>query len=97
MDVFSEPQANVLPPHRKYGLEINLKRGTIPPWGRIYPMSALKNTAMKQDVKAYVENGFIKHSRSKAAAPCMFVKRDGGKLRLLIDYRQLNAVTVKSR
>ena len=32
-----------------------------------------------------------------AAAPCMFVKRDGDKLRLVIDYRQLNAVTVKNR
>ena len=73
MDVFSEPQANVLPPHRKYDLEINLKRGTTPPWGRIYPMFALENTAMKEYVKAYLENGFIKHSRSEAAAPCMFV------------------------
>ena len=60
-------------------------------------MSALENTAVKEYVKAYLANGFIRHSRSKAAAPCMFVKRDGGKLRLLIDYRQLNAVTVKNR
>ena len=60
-------------------------------------MSALENTAMKAYVKAYLTNGFIKHSRSEAVAPCMFVKRDGGKLRLVIDYRQLNAVTVKNR
>ena len=32
LDVFSEPHANVLPPHRKYDLEINLKPGAVPPW-----------------------------------------------------------------
>ena len=41
-------------------------------------MFALENTAMKEYVKAYMANGFIRHSRSEAAAPCMFVKRDGG-------------------
>ena len=52
---------------------------------------------MKEYVKAYLANGFIKHSRFEAATPCMFVKRDGGKLRPVIDYRQLNAVTIKNR
>ena len=95
--MFSEPQANVLPPHRKYDLEIPLKPGAMPPWGPIYPLSAPENVAMKEYIKAYMANGFIRHSRSEAAAPCMFVKRDDGKLRLVIDYRMLNAVTVKNR
>ena len=60
-------------------------------------MSALENTAMKEYVKDYLANGFITHSRFEAAAPCMFVMRDDGKLRLVIDYRQLNAVMVKIR
>ena len=60
-------------------------------------MCALENIAMKEYVKAYLANGFIRHSRSEAVVPCMFVKRDGGKLRLVIDYRQLNAVTMKNR
>ena len=59
--------------------------------------STLENTAIKEYGKAFLANGFIKHSRFEAAAPCMFVKRDGGKLRLVIDYRQLNAVMVKNR
>ena len=60
-------------------------------------MFALENTAMKEYVKAYLANGFITHSRFEAAAPCMFVKRDDGKLRLVIDYRRLYAVTMKNR
>ena len=97
LDVFSEPQANVLPPHRKYDLEIPLKPGAVLPWGPIYPLSAPESIAMKEFITANLKNGFIRHSRSEAAAPCMFVKKDDGKLRLVIDYRMLNAVTVKNR
>ena len=97
MDVFSELKANTLPPHRKYDLEIPLLPGTSPPWGRIYPMSAPELGAMKTYLKEYLANGFIRHSRSPAAAPVMFVKRPDGKLRLVVDYRGLNKVTVKNR
>ena len=97
LDVFSEQGANTLPPHRKYDLEIPLKPGTTPPWGHIYPMSVPELTTIKEYVKGYLENGFIRHSKSEAAAPCMFIKRDDGKLRLVVDYRGLNAITVKNR
>ena len=60
LDVFSETQANVLPPHRKYDLEIPLHPGTEPPWGPIYPMSALELAEMKTYVKNYLANGFIR-------------------------------------
>ena len=97
LDVFSEAQANTLPPHRKYDLDIPLQPGTSPPWGPIYSMSAPELTAMKTYVKEYLANGFIRPSKSPAAAPVMFVKRPDGKLRLVVDYRGLNKVTVKNR
>ena len=97
LDVFSEEGANTLPPHRKYDLEIPLQPGTTPPWGTIYPMSAPELTTVKAYIKDYLANGFIRHSKSEAAAPCMFIKRPDGKLRLVVDYRGLNAVTVKNR
>ena len=67
--------ANTLPPHRKYDLEIPLKPGSTPPWGPIYSMSAPELVTIKEYIKAYMANGFIRHSKSEAAAPCMFVKR----------------------
>ena len=97
LDVFSETQANVLPPHRKYDLEIPLQPGTAPPWGPIYPMSAPELAEMKKYVQTYLANGFIRPSKSPAAAPVMFVKRPDGKLRLVVDFRGLNKVTVKNR
>ena len=64
LDVFSEEQANTLPPHRKYDLEIQLQPITSPPWGPIYPMSALELLEMKTHLKDNLANGFIGPSKS---------------------------------
>ena len=50
-------------------------------------MSALELAEMKRYVTYYLETGFIRPSKSPAAAPVMFVKRPDGKLRLVVDYR----------
>ena len=60
-------------------------------------MSAVELATMKEYIKNYLANGFIRPSQSPAAAPVMFVKRPDGKLHLVVDYRSLNAVTVKNR
>ena len=59
-------------------------------------MSAPELATMKTYVRDYLANGFIRHSKSAAAAPVMFVKRPDGKLRLVVDYRGLNRVTIKN-
>ena len=60
-------------------------------------MSAPELAAMKTYVKEYLENGFIRPSKSPATAPVMFIKRPDGKLRLVVDYRGLNKINVKNR
>ena len=42
-------------------------------------------------------NGFIGHSRSLVGAPIFFVKKKNGSLRLVVDYRGLNKVTIRNR
>ena len=59
-------------------------------------MSAPELAEMKKYVTAYLANGFIRPSTSPVAAPVMFVHKNG-KLRLVVDYRGLNAITVKDR
>ena len=97
LDVFSEEACNVLPPHRKYDLEIPILPGAKLPWGPLYSMSAVELQAMKDYIRTNLESGFIRPSKSPAAAPVMFVKKPDGSLRLVVDYRALNAVAVKNR
>ena len=60
-------------------------------------MSAPELVEMKTYIRVNTANGFIRPSKSPAAAPVMFVPRPDGKLRLVVDYRGLNRVTVKNR
>ena len=51
---------------------------------------------MKDYIEEHLANGFIAPSESPAASPILFVKKKDGSLRLCVDYRGLNKVTVKN-
>ena len=54
-----------------------------------------------ETLKAYIEtnlaNGFIRPSKSPAGAPILFDRKSDGSLRLCVDYRGLNNLTIKNR
>lgn len=52
---------------------------------------------MKEYLKENLEKGFIRPSSSPSSSPVLFVKKPGGGLRLCVDYRALNDITVKNR
>ena len=51
----------------------------------------------KKRSKELLDKGFIRPSSSPWGAPVLFVKKKDGSLRLCIDYRQLNKVTIKNK
>ena len=53
--------------------------------------------ALREWLKDNLAKGFIRPSSSPAASPLLFVKKPGGKLRLCMDYRALNSITIKNR
>jgi len=95
-EVFNEKNCNVLPPHRKYDCEINLKDNSILFYGPLYPLTELERDELKKQLKELLEKGFIRKSTSPAGAPVLFVRKKDGTLRLVIDYRKLNDMTIRN-
>ena len=52
---------------------------------------------LKDQLKDLLDKGFIIPNVSPWGAPILFVYKKDGSLRMCIDYRQLNKVTVKNR
>jgi hypothetical protein len=96
-DVFEKKNADVLPEHRPYDCAIDLQDGAQPPFGPIYNLSQNELTTLREYIDENLAKNFIRHSKSPAGAPILFVKKKDGSLRLCVDYRGLNKVTVKNR
>ncbi|KAH9265277.1 hypothetical protein BASA83_011176 [Batrachochytrium salamandrivorans] len=94
--LFSEDQAETLPPHRDFDCSIELKPGSEPFHGKIYQLTREEDKVMQEWIKDNLRKGFIRNSSSPHGAPCFFVKQKD-KLRLCMDYRGLNKNTVKDR
>ena len=95
-DVFSSEKAGILPEQKQGDHAIELD-GREPPYGPIYNLSRAELTELRRYLDDALGKKWIRHSVSPAGAPILFVpKRDGG-LRLCVDYRGLNAVTIKNR
>ena len=60
-------------------------------------LSDQETAAMKKYIDEHLGKGFIRPSLSAAASPILLVQKPSGGLRFCIDYRALNAVTVKNR
>ncbi|KAI0994898.1 hypothetical protein K3495_g13281 [Podosphaera aphanis] len=97
LPAFSKLDSRILPPHRPTDHRIILKKGAQPPFGRLYGMSREELVALQEWLQDNLSKGFIRPSSSSAASPVLFVKKSDGRLRLCMDYRALNAVTVKNR
>lgn len=97
LDVFDAQAAATLPPHRPQDHAIDLLPGKSPPAFRPYPMTGEKLRHLREELDRMLSRGFIRPSRSSAAAPVLFAKKPGGGLRFCVDYRGLNEVTVKNR
>ncbi|OWT42257.1 reverse transcriptase (RNA-dependent DNA polymerase) domain-containing protein [Pochonia chlamydosporia 170] len=97
LKVFDQTEADKLPPHRHCDHEIELQPGTTPPHGPLYGMSEDELVVLRKFLQENLDKGFIRASTSPAASPVLFAKKPGGGLRFCVDYRALNAITIKNR
>jgi len=96
--VFSETEPTKLPPHRGHlDHHIHLEEGAKPVYGPIYNLSELELKVLKSYLAEKMKMGFIRPSTSPFGSPVLFDKKPNGSLRLCVDYRALNRVTIKNR
>lgn len=97
LHVFSRSDSEKLPQRRPYDHKIQLEKGKQPPFGPLYSMSQNELKVLRKYLDDNLAKGFIRASSSPAASPVIFVKKPGGGLRFCVDYRALNALTIKNR
>ena len=95
-DVFSDDLPG-MPPDRVIEFMIELQPGTAPISKRAYRMPPKELAELKIQLQELLDKGYIRPSSSPWGCPALFVKKKDHSLRLCVDYRPLNAVTVKNK
>ncbi|GBG76277.1 hypothetical protein CBR_g22025 [Chara braunii] len=75
---------------------IEIEPGSRTPKGVVYRMSPRELEELRKQLDELLEKGWIRPSSSPFGAPVLFVPKKEGELRMCIDYRGLNAITVKN-
>ena len=83
-------------PHRDEDHAIGLEPGTIAPFGPLYNLSKHQLKILCECIDENLQNGFIQASKSLAGASVLFTPKLDGTLRLCVDYRGFNAITMKN-
>ena len=95
ISIMTSEMAEVLPEHTMYDHAIDLKEGTTPPWGHIYPLNETELEELRKWLKQMTDMGAVRKSKSACSSPMLFVPKGPGRgLRLCIDYRGINKITV---
>lgn len=92
---FREELPPSLPPSRNY--EHSIDTGDAAPINlNAYPLSPIHIEEQSKQIATMLKQGLIRESASPWGFPVLFVKKPGGKWRMCIDFRALNAVTRKN-
>jgi hypothetical protein len=85
------------PPRRDVDMTIELQPGAAPPHQSPRPMSAAMLDILRKELDELLAAGFITPSNAPYGSPILFVKKKDGSLRMCIDYRALNKITVRNK
>ncbi|KAJ7947141.1 Retrotransposon protein, putative, Ty3-gypsy subclass [Quillaja saponaria] len=94
--VMPDKLPQTLPPRRGIDHEIELVPGIKPPAKAPYRMAPPELAELRKQLNELLESGFIRPSKAPFGAPVLFQKKQDGSLRMCVDYRALNKVTVRN-
>ena len=86
-----------LPPKRAIEFRINLTPRALPITRPPYQLSNKENEEMRKQLSELESRQFIRSSSSSWGASAIFVKKSDSTLRLCVDYRKLNELTIKNK
>jgi hypothetical protein len=96
-DVMPEELLDELPLRRQVDHVIEVMLGVAPPAKAPYRMNYEELRELKVQLEELLAKGYIKPNKSPYGAPVLFVHKKDGTLRMCVDYRALNKVTVKNQ
>ena len=97
--LFDPKESEKLPKHGPHNHEINLKASDNQiKVGPIYQLSREEERLLREYLAKILKEGKIQPSQGQAGSPILFVPKPNGRgLRLYVDYRRLNNLTIKDK
>jgi transposase InsO family protein len=95
--VFAELPSGVIRRPNLPEMGIDLQPGAKPPVGCQYRLTQTERQELQKQLTSALEKGWVEPSSSPFGAPVLFVRKKDGRMRMCVDYRALNSLTVKNR
>jgi len=86
-----------LPPSRETDHAINIIPGASPVNVKPYRYPHYQKKEIEEQISLMLDKGFIRTSTSSFSSPVLLVKKKDGSWRFCVDYRALNAITIRDR
>uniref|UniRef100_A0A8R7PQE7 Reverse transcriptase domain-containing protein n=1 Tax=Triticum urartu TaxID=4572 RepID=A0A8R7PQE7_TRIUA len=94
-DLFQVPTS--LPPRRAQDHKIPLIPSAQPVSARPYRCTPQQKDEIQRQIKEMLRQGIIRLSTSPFASPVLLMRKKDGSWRFCVDYRMLNAITIKNK
>ncbi|KAK9113309.1 hypothetical protein Syun_020106 [Stephania yunnanensis] len=96
-DVMPAELPKELPPQRVIDHEIELVPGSRPPAQAPYRIAPKELEELRKQLQELLDAGFIQPSKAPYGAPVLFQRKHDRSLRMCVDYRALNKLTIKNK
>jgi len=95
--IFGKATQASLPAYGPQDMVIVLEPEKEPPSGKLYPLSPYELELLQKYLDEMLRTSKIRPSKSSAGAPIFVAKQANSKLCIVVDYRGLNAITIKDK